>query len=292
MQTSLFELPVTEQLGSSVSLRQKEELSLIVVHHPLFKAALSLQGAQLLAWQPNNHAPVIWLSEKTEFTLGKAIRGGVPICWPWFGPAGKPAHGFARTAQWQLKHQQENSDGVEIVLNLTQSEQTLRLWPHNFELTLTASLSAEKCHLELQISGNFTSTAALHSYFQVGDIDEVVVKGLGETFIDKVANGLIGHQAEAQRYQQEVDRIFTAPLAVSQIEDRSSLRTINVEHHGNSDVVTWNPWLALSTSMADMADEGYKTMVCVETARINQPIASSSQTPAGLGVTITPHRLD
>ncbi|WP_241622785.1 D-hexose-6-phosphate mutarotase [Rosenbergiella australiborealis] len=289
MTSGLFTLPVVEQLSSSISLRIHDELRLLVITHPEFQAAFSLQGGQLIAWQPHGKAPIIWLSDKTSFAQGKAIRGGVPICWPWFGPAGKPSHGFARTAEWTLTHTEESAQEVTLSMVLKQSAQTLALWPHDFTLTLTATLSAQACKLTLTILGDVESTAALHSYFHVADSEKIAVSGLGETFIDKVENNRVSTQQGVQTYHNEVDRIFTHPDSASIIDDPLLGRAIHLHHAGNSDVVTWNPGTTLSQSMTDMSDDGYKTMVCVETARIQQPFITTSTSPATLSVTITPH---
>lgn len=288
MQSSLFTLPIAEQLSPFCSLRQQGELTLLIIEHPEFRAAFSLQGGQLIAWQPLNQPAVIWLSDRTAFTQGKAIRGGVPICWPWFGPAGKPSHGFARTSLWQLDHYEESAQQVNVTMNLRDSAETRAMWPHEFSLTLLAELSAKSCQLSLKVEGDFESTAALHSYFHVGDSEAVKVSGLGNNYIDKVKDNALGSQQGEQTYHGEVDRIFTHPTAESTLQDPQLKRLLNIRHQGHSDVVTWNPGQTLSQSMADMSDEGYKTMVCVETARIGQPLVTTPSSPAELTVTITP----
>lgn len=288
MQSSLFTLPISKQLSPFCSLRRQGELTLLIIEHTEFRAAFSLQGGQLIAWQPSHQPAVIWLSDQTEFTQGKAIRGGVPICWPWFGPAGKPSHGFARTSQWQLEDCEESAQQVKVSMRLTASPETYKIWPHDFELSLVAILSAESCRITLRITGNIETTAALHSYFHVGDSETVRVSGLGENYIDKVKNNTLASQQGEQTYQGEVDRIFTHPAAESLLKDPQLRRALKIEHKGLSDVVTWNPGATLSHSMADMSDDGYKTMVCVETARISQPFVTTTTTPAELTVTITP----
>lgn len=285
MTHTIFSLPVVNQISPYLSQRQLGELPVIAINHPLFRAAVTLQGAQLIAWQPNGEAPAIWLSEKSAFSPGKAIRGGVPICWPWFGPAGEPAHGFARTLPWTLSAHDENDQSVMLTFVLESSEQTKKLWPHDF--TLFARLRiGERCEIELEAHGDYTATAALHTYFAVGDINQTEVTGLGNTFIDKVKNGETGTSEDGkQRYAQRVDRIYTQPEDCSLINDAANNRVIEVYHHYHQDVVTWNPGAELSCSMQDMANDGYKTMVCVETASINQPMKSAGETPARLATT-------
>ncbi|YCH28943.1 D-hexose-6-phosphate mutarotase [Erwinia sp. D4-22] len=285
MTEKIFSLPVVNQISPYLSQRQIGELPVIVVNHPKVRAALTLQGAQLIAWQPNGEKPVIWLSEKTAFTPGKAIRGGVPICWPWFGPAGQPAHGFARNQPWTLSAHDENNDNVMLTLVLESNEQTKALWPHDFTLIARFRLG-EHCEIELEAHGEYQATCALHSYFNVADIQDVEVSGLGSSFIDKVKGGEQGTSADGkQRYVGQVDRIYTQPEDYSLIQDKAGQRMIEVYHHHHSDVVTWNPGVELSCSMADMANDGFQTMVCVETARINQPMKSAPEQPARLATT-------
>jgi len=286
MHEKLFSLPVVNQITPYLSQRQIGDLPVIVVSHPKVRAAVTLQGAQLIAWQPSGEKPVIWLSEKTPFTAGKAIRGGVPICWPWFGPAGEPAHGFARSLPWNLSAHDENDNGVMLTLVLESNPQTKKLWPHDFTLLVRFRLG-ERCEIELEAHGDYQTTAALHSYFAVADIADVEVSGLGNSFIDKVADGVTGHAEQGkQRYAGRIDRVFTQPDDCSVIADKAGDRFIEVYHHYQSDVVTWNPGAELSCSMGDMANDGYKTFVCVETARISQPMKSAGEQPARLATTL------
>lgn len=286
MNEKIFSLPVITQITPYISQRKIGDLPVVVIAHPKVRAAVTLQGAQLIAWQPADEKPVIWLSEKTAWTAGKAIRGGVPICWPWFGPAGEPAHGFARTLPWSLSAHDENDDSVMLTLVLESNEQTKKFWPHDFTLFARFRF-ADRCEIELEAHGDFEATAALHSYFCVADIDGVEVAGLGNSFIDKVANGSVGSSPDGkQTYPDRVDRIHTQPEDCSVINDKIGKRIIEVYHHHQSDVVTWNPGPELSFSMGDMANEGYKTMVCVETAHISQPMVSAGESPSRLAATI------
>jgi len=286
MHDSLYTLPVVKQITPYLSQRQMGELPILVISHPKFRAAVALQGAHLLSWQPGGHQPVIWLSSKTPFVAGKAIRGGMPICWPWFGPAGEPAHGFARNLPWTLTAHDEHDDAVMLTFTLENSAHTKKLWPHDFTLLARFRLG-EHCEIELEAWGDFEATAALHTYFVVEDIQQVEVSGLGNSFIDKVNDNAHGSTPEGkQSYPDRVDRIFTAPDDCSVIHDKAGKRQIEVHHHYQSDVVTWNPGSALSCSMTDMPNEGYKTMVCVETARILKPMKSAGENPSRLGTTL------
>ena len=285
MQDSLYKLPVTRQLSPCLSIRQKDELPLLVINHPRLRAVIALQGAQLISWQPAGQKPVIWLSDNSFFQNGTAIRGGVPVCWPWFGGQGKPSHGFARTLPWTLMAHDESPQGVMLTFELKSSPQTLRLWPHEFSLIARFRLG-EHCEIELEAHGKHTSTGALHSYFEVEDIAGVSVNGLGSAYTDKVLNDALGELQGPQTYPGRVDRIFTDAANLNVIDDSVGQRLIEVSHQYKSDVVTWNPGPELSSSMEDMAANGYRTMVCVETARINRVLVSKAEAPAKMGVII------
>ncbi|WP_158784906.1 D-hexose-6-phosphate mutarotase [Pantoea sp. BAV 3049] len=285
MNEKIFSLPVINQITPYISQRKIGDLPVVVIVHPKVRAAVTLQGAHLIAWQPNGEKPVIWLSEKTAWATGKAIRGGVPICWPWFGPAGEPAHGFARTLPWTLSAHDENDESVMLTLVLESNEQTKKLWPHDFTLFARFRFS-DRCEIELEAHGDYEATAALHSYFSVEDIAGVEVSGLGTRYIDKVNNGVTGTSPSGkQTYPDRIDRIYTQPEDCSVVADKAGNRSLEIYHHYQSDVVTWNPGPELSCSMGDMANEGYKTMVCVETAHVSSPMKSAGESPSRLAAT-------
>ena len=182
MINKIFALPVIEQLSPAFSRRKLDDLELIVVDHPQVKASVALQGAHLLSWQPAGEEEVLWLSNNTPFKSGVALRGGVPICWPWFGPSaqqGLPSHGFARNLPWALKCQDEDENGVMLTFELQSSDETRKYWPHDFTLYARFKLG-KTCEIELEAHGEFETTSALHTYVNVGDITAVKVSGLGD----------------------------------------------------------------------------------------------------------------
>jgi len=289
MINKIFALPVIEQITPAISVRQQDQLKIIVIEHAQVRAAIALQGAHLLSWQPEGAQPVLWLSDKTAFHTGTAIRGGVPVCWPWFGPAKEaslPAHGFARNQPWALSAHNEDSEGVVLTFELKDNAETLKLWPHEFTLYARFKLG-KTCEIELEAHGDFEVTSALHSYFTVGDIAEVKVSGLGQTYIDKVLGGTQGELADGiQTFPDRTDRVYLEPEECSVIHDASLQRRINVVHHHHHNVVAWNPGPALSVSMGDLPDEGYKTFVCVETTCVTATQKATAGKPARLGQTI------
>ncbi len=281
---TIFALPIDEQLTPVLSLRKQDELNVIVVDHPQVKASVALQGAHLLSWKPEGEEEVLWLSNNTPFKKGKALRGGVPICWPWFGPAEQqdlPAHGFARNRVWELSAHNEDENGVVLTFELHSNDQTRALWPHDFTLFARFKLG-KTCEIELEAHGDFQTTSALHTYFHVSDIQGVKVSGLGNGFIDKV-NGGEGQLSDGvQTFPDRIDRVYLHADACSLIRDPALSRIIEVVHHHNSDVVGWNPGAALSQSMGDMPDDGYQTFVCVETAVVAKPQKASEENPSRL----------
>ncbi|NUR24450.1 MAG: D-hexose-6-phosphate mutarotase [Catenulispora sp.] len=285
MYEAVFDLGVQEHLTTSISRRLVDELPVIVVEHPVVSAAVTLQGAHLIAWQPAGEQPVLWLSSAATFKSGTAIRGGIPVCWPWFGPAGQPSHGFARISDFDLVQCEEDTDEVRLAFSLRADDRTRRLWPHDFELFLRHRLGRE-CHVTLEAHGDHTTTGALHSYLSVGDIGDVSVTGLGTRYIDNVT-GTEGTHTGPLTFPDRTDRAYTSPDPVTRIEDRALDRTIEIHHHGNSDVVAWNPGPALSRTMPDLTAHSYRHFVCAETARITEPMAAAADAPATLATTIS-----
>lgn len=285
----IFALPVIEQISPVLSRRKLDELDLIVVDHPQVKASFALQGAHLLSWKPAGEEEVLWLSNNTPFKNGVAIRGGIPLCWPWFGPAaqqGLPAHGLARNLPWTLKSHREDADGVVLTFELTQSEETKKFWPHDF--TLLAHFHVGKtCEIDLEAHGEFETTSALHTYFNVGDIAKVSVSGLGDRFIDKVNDAKEDVLTDGiQTFPDRTDRVYLNPQDCSVINDEALNRIIAVGHQHHLNVVGWNPGPALSVSMGDMPDDGYKTFVCVETAYASETQKVTKEKPAHLAQSI------
>ncbi|EMF0716147.1 D-hexose-6-phosphate mutarotase [Citrobacter sp. Marseille-Q6884] len=289
MINKIFALPVIEQLTPVLSRRQLDELEIIVVDHPQVKASFALQGAHLLSWKPKGEEDVLWLSGNTPFKTGVALRGGVPICWPWFGPAatqGLPSHGFARNLPWTLKAHNEDDNGAVLTFELQSNAETRQLWPHDFTLLARFKVGAT-CEIELEAHGEFETTSALHTYFNVGDIAAVKVSGLGDRFIDKVNDAKEDVLADGiQTFPDRTDRVYLNPEACSVIHDDSLNRTIDVVHHHHLNVVGWNPGPALSVSMGDMPDDGYKTFVCVETAYATAPQKTTEEKPSRLAQTL------
>jgi glucose-6-phosphate 1-epimerase len=241
------------------------------INTPLASARVALQGGQLLAWQPAGQAPVIWTSKAAVYEPGKGVRGGVPVCWPWFGAlAGKGAHGFVRTRMWQMRESRLDATG-QIVLRLgIQDDATTRaIWDQAFDLELVVTVGQT---LTLALITRNTSTTpmlitqALHTYFCTGDIAHTTVQGLDAcAYLDKVHNSATCLQSGAVRFAGETDRIYTDTSADCLINDTAGKRVIRVAKQGSTSTVVWNPWSEREKAFADMAAGEYQQMLCVET---------------------------
>ena len=199
----------------------------------------------------------------------KAIRGGVPVCWPWFGKAGVPSHGFARTSEWQLVNHKENAKGVVIELEFNDSEDTLELWPHSFQNRLTFEFG-KKLTISLKTTNistkAFSYGGALHTYLNINDITKTELSGMGTEYLDNTQDGLECIGKSTLIIDKEVDRIYTSASDIITVKDTANERSLLVKNQGYNSAVIWNPWQDLSINMADMADDSFETMVCVESA--------------------------
>ena len=236
--------------------------------------SIACQGAQVLTWAPTGQAPVVWLSSDARFTATKSLRGGIPVCWPWFGAHGqdaaKPAHGFARNLDWAVRETASTPEGTRIVFGFTPGVEQQALWPHSADLTLTVVLGKTlRLVLTTRNTGGETIaiTQALHTYFHVGDIAAVQVEGLeGTEYIDKVVSGdprII--QDGPIGIDQEVNRIYLGCPGSVAIRDESLGRRILIDKSGSASYVVWNPWAETGAKFGDMGPDGYRQMLCVET---------------------------
>ncbi|MCP5039416.1 MAG: D-hexose-6-phosphate mutarotase [bacterium] len=235
---------------------------------------IALHGAQVLSWTPAGHEDLLWLSGSSPLRADKAIRGGIPICWPWFGnhesDASKPAHGFARTSAFQVRRSFETADGCGLELALTDSATSRALWPHAFELRVCVEMgTALRVDLEMHNTSDETVCcgAALHSYFRVGDVERIAIEGLsGLEYLDKVEDFARKQQHQAPRIRGETDRVYLAADTPCTVDDPTLDRRLHVDKRGSRTTVLWNPGLQKARSMADFEDAGWRDMVCVEAA--------------------------
>ncbi len=251
------------------------DLPIITIRNSAAEATVSLQGAHVLSFQPQDQQPVLWMSQHTRFETGKAIRGGIPLVFPWFGPhpsdPSKPQHGFARTMLWEVLGTSAGAAGTtQVRLGLQDNMQTRELWPQAFALeyviTVGSTLEAELIVRNTDEAA-FTWSGALHSYFTVGDVRRIAINGLdGATYIDQVDGKQRKQQHGAVTFDRETDRIYLDTEATCDIHDPVLGRKIYVAKRGSRSTVVWNPWIDKARAMADFGDDEYPGMVCVETA--------------------------
>lgn len=269
---------MTHVLPSGVRLDTgRGGLPRLVVEIDTCTAELSLHGAHLCRWQPRSQPhPVLWMSGESRFESGAPIRGGVPICFPWFGPkAGDPAapgHGVARINPWRLESAVVESGGTAVVrLGLVCGPQQTAHLPHQLGLALELRLGvALSMALSVTNPGAAPVTVeeALHTYFTVGDVRQVTVAGLkGATYVDKVDGGRRKTQAEdLVTVGAETDRLYLETGAAVTLTDPVLGRAIRVAKTGSRSTVVWNPWIAKSRAMPDFGDNEWPGMICIETA--------------------------
>lgn len=266
------------QFGIQQHLNFRDDASGLVVaeiSNAQATASLCLQGAHLMTWHPKSQAvPVIWLSREAKLAAGKSIRGGAPVCWPWFGAhasePGFPGHGYARTVPWRVMEAGIEPNGAtRLTLRLETSEKTRTQWPHECTLDLTVIIG-ETLRMELTTentgTNDFVIGEALHSYFQISDIGEVRVEGLqGCEYWDKVGVSTLKKQAGAINFSAETDRVYINTAAECVIEDDKLKRNIHIAKSGSLATVVWTPWTDKANKMGDMGKpDGWREMVCVE----------------------------
>jgi glucose-6-phosphate 1-epimerase len=242
------------------------------------RSEIYLHGAHVTSWIPAGGQERLYVSELAEFRPDAAIRGGIPVIFPQFSGRGPlPRHGFARLTTWELASVEENATGAaSAVFRLRDSAATHQLWQGRFVADLTVTLAGRRVDVTLAVTNTgteaFSFTSALHTYLQVDDIHQTTLEGLsGRPYVDQAAGGRTEIQQEsALQFGGEVDRIyFDAPTATAVCE---LARVTDVAMDGFPDLVVWNPGPVRSVSLADLAPDGYRHMLCVEAAVIGAPV--------------------
>jgi len=225
----------------------------------------------------------LWVSRQAIYTPGKAIRGGIPICWPWFADhptdSGQPAHGLVRNRMWEVLDTAVVEGGqTQIRLGVSDNSQTREIWPHSFRLTVTVTIGSQlKVDLVGVNTGDKTMVCggALHAYFSVAAIDQVVIHGLDRcTYIDKVDALKRKQQEGPVKITGLTDSVYLDTTDDCVIEDQSKSRRIRIAKSNSRSTVIWNPWSDKAAGMSDFGDQEYLTMVCVETANAANDVIS------------------
>lgn len=237
-------------------------------------AEIYLHGAHVTDFRRRGEAPLLFMSQCSRFAPGQPIRGGVPIIFPWFGPReGSTAHGFARTVEWQLLETVALPDGGATLRFGFPAGPESSLWPSftaYYVVTVAESLSLELVLTNTSPAAELSIENCLHTYFTVGDIGAVSVRGLkGVEYLDKVENFARKTEGgDAITVTGEVDRVYLGTTGAVEICDASLKRRIIVEKRGSASTVVWNPWIAKAQQMADFANDEYLRMICVESGNV------------------------
>jgi glucose-6-phosphate 1-epimerase len=273
-----FEIP--EQLrrleipGRLTVLEGNGSLPKIEVTSDHSTAEIYLHGAHVTDFQKKGEPPLLFTSQFSRYTDDQPIRGGVPIIFPWFGAReGEPMHGFARTSAWNLHEAVSLPEGgVTLRFHLPEIPES-GVWPSfnaNYVVTVADTLTLELLITNTSPDQNFVFETCLHSYFFVGDVNEVSIFGLkGVSYLDKTDHFTPKTEgAEPIRISSEVDRIYLDAPQTVEIQDRKLRRAIRIEKSGSASTVLWNPWIAKAQQMPDFGNDEYKQIVCVESGNV------------------------
>ncbi len=279
-----------EELQRHFEIRGKVTISSIVEKFPLItlkfgnnsSAQITTYGAQILSWIDENKREQLFLGSRLIIEDGTAIRGGIPIIFPQFGPGILPSHGFARNQEWTLtKSGVMNSGEPFVELVLTESEKSLAIWPFRFRIVHRIILG-QKLSSEIVISNlsdtDLTAQFAFHSYFRVNSIHNIELRGFGDKqFINTAKNGERAVSPSGDQVIKEfTDRIYCDAPPPLYLIDNKSYQGVAIHSEGMADAVVWNPWSDKCASFKDLAPDDYLKFICVERGAINSPLYIAS----------------
>jgi len=265
------------------------ELPMIEVTTDWGTAGIYLHGAHVTHFTKKNEPPLLFLSQCSRFSEKEPIRGGVPVIFPWFGPReGMGQHGFARVKEWNLKEFLPAVDGsvsVKFCLLDCPEASAYPAFSADFIVTVNETLTMTLI-ITNKSREQFTFENCLHTYFEVGDIKTIGIRGLkGVKYLDKVLNFAEKVESEdAIRFSSEVDRIYLDTTGTVEIHDPTLKRKIVVEKHGSVSTVVWNPWITKAQQMPDFGNDEYQRMVCVESGNVGP---NQIKLPPGESSTLT-----
>jgi glucose-6-phosphate 1-epimerase len=248
----------------------------IEITSPIAHGQMYMHGAHVTSWRPAGSEEILFLSTKSRFEEGQAIRGGIPICFPWFrGKADDPqapAHGFVRTRSWQLYSIVENSSGVAVTMFAESDEQTRHWWPDEFRLVHRVTFGSE-LRLELVClntgKASFHFEEALHTYNRVADIQDVRLHGLdGTSFLDNTDSNKEKTQLGDVIIASQTDKAFVHTQKTVDLLDSKMRRRIRLQKANSNTTVVWNPWKEGASRMRDLAEGEWKQFLCVEACNI------------------------
>jgi glucose-6-phosphate 1-epimerase len=248
----------------------------ISIATPVATAEIYLHGAQVTSWRPAGSEDVIFLSEHSQFEKGKAIRGGIPVCFPWFrnklDDPKAPSHGVVRTKAWELDSLETHGDTVVVSLSTVSDEGTRAWWPHDFHLVHRATIGAE---LMQELVTTNTGAApvrfeeALHTYYRVGAAESVHIRGLdGVAYLDNTDGNREKRQEGDVVFTAQTDRAYLDTTHAVEIADPVLRRRIRLEKDNSRTTVVWNPWSTGAQSLPDLGDDEWRIMACVEASNM------------------------
>lgn len=234
-------------------------------------AIVTCLGAQVVSWQPAGGGERLFLSKAADFTGQRAIRGGIPVCWPQFAEQGRlPKHGLVRCLPWRVADERVGDGFALVSLAITDSDATRALWPYAFELELSILIEDSRLAVELEVlnsgHGPFVFTSALHTYLAVGEVEEARLEGLANShYRDKTRGGQsVRDSGDHLQLSQETDRIYSDVSNALLLRDGG--RNLAIHGEGFPDVVVWNPWLDKAQALPDLEVQEFRRMLCVEAA--------------------------
>ena len=253
--------------------KQENDFIFITVSNPHANARICLYGAQILSFCNKNNSEILWMSPLSNFSRGKAIRGGIPVCFPWFGPdttqKGMPQHGFGRLMVWEISETTQQTSGeTKIILRLDSSENTRAYWPHDFTAEIII-LVGQTLKVTLKVTNvserQFEYSCALHSYFKISGIDDIKIEGLeGAEYYENDKPGKFIQTTSNLEIHGIVDRHYYNTQTTCIIDDPNNKRKIYADKSGSKVTTVWNPWSDNCLKMSDMPDNAYTDFVCVE----------------------------
>lgn len=252
-------------------------LPLVRITSDAATAEISLYGAQVLKWRPAGAEEVLFLSERSRWEQGAAIRGGIPVCFPWFrdkaDDARAPKHGFVRTREWRLDSLRADEDGMVTLVCVTGSDdETRRWWPHEFLLVYRIRVG-RTLRLELSVVNRGVSELefeeALHTYFHVGEVGLARVHGLdGAAYLDNNDGNRARKQFRDLAITKQTDNAYIETTETAEVIDPVFARRLRTEKLNSASTVVWNPWHEGAAGMADMEPEAWRRMLCVEASNV------------------------
>ena len=262
--------------GTASITAGNQGLPRVSVLTPAAAAEIYLHGAQLTSWRPAGAEEVIFLSQHSQWEAGRAIRGGIPVCFPWFRNKADdpkaPAHGFVRTKAWQLDSVEMQGDAVLVTLSTASDEATRAWWPHDFHLTHRLTIGEELAQ-ELVVSNTGNTSLrfeeALHTYYRVGGADAVRVQGLdGVDYLDNTDGNRKKQQEGDVVFGRQTDSAYIDTTHAVEIYDPLLRRRIRLTKQNSRTTVVWNPWSTGAQTLKDLGGDEWRTMACVEASNI------------------------